>query len=153
MLTLNPLRATQSFIKWILFLFSIWIHNLWWSLSTITLGSWKDLSSYDFSNTEWQESENGFGVRETGAFNCGSAAWWLGKPSGISSTFSEPYFPQQDSDWMVNAKCLAQHLVPAQHSTNNMFIRTWVSNEIGMVPEVLGNLPNMEGKTRYRNRA
>lgn len=115
-------------MQFILFLFSLWIHNLWCSLSTITLGSWKDPSNYDSSNTEWQESENGFGKRElrikilvllpVGSANLQPCC---SPPRSLTFLISRRalcYFP--DSGWTVNAKHPAQRLVHAQHVYHHM---------------------------------
>lgn len=119
----------------------------------IISGSWKDLSNDDLSNTEWPELKNGFGVRETGIKI-------LVLPPVGSVNLQEACLPSlsltsrdKTQHWMVNAKRLAEHLVHARHSINNMFVIVWVSNETEMVPEVFGNLPNMGGKTRYRKGA
>jgi hypothetical protein len=42
-------------------------------------------------------------------------------------------------------------LIHSRHSINSKFITIGASSEIEVVPEVLGNLLNVVGKTRYRN--
>jgi hypothetical protein len=42
-------------------------------------------------------------------------------------------------------------LIHSRHSINSKFITIAASSEIEVVPEVLGNLLNVVGKTRYRN--